>query len=62
MEHETDSQIGEVSKVKWVLYQTVIVRKELSLRVNLSIYNLIYVLTITHGHDLWVVTERMRMQ
>lgn len=38
------------------------VKRELNLKANLSIYWLIYVPTLSYGHKLWVVTERMRSQ
>ncbi len=36
------------------------VRKELSCKAKLSIYQSIYVPTLTYGHELWVMTERTR--
>ena len=48
------------SAVMRVLYQTIVVKRELSRKAKLSIYQSIYVLTLTYGHELWVVTERMR--
>jgi len=42
------------------LYRSVGVKRELSRKVKLSIYRSIYVPTLTYGHELWVVTERMR--
>ena len=35
-------------------------KKELSQKAKLSIYRSIYIPTLTYGHELWVVTERMR--
>ncbi len=43
------------------LRQTIVVKKELSRKAKLSIYQSIYVPTLTYGHKLWVVTERMRL-
>ncbi len=60
MEREIDRRIGVASAVMRVLYQTVMVKRELSRKVKLSIYQLIYVPTLTYGYELWVVTERMR--
>lgn len=42
------------------LYQTVVVKKQLSRRAKLSIYQSVYVLTPASGHELWVLTERTR--
>lgn len=45
---------GEVDRKVW----TVVVKRELSQKEKLSIYQSIYVPTLTYGHELWVVTER----
>ncbi|KAK3534420.1 hypothetical protein QTP86_015228 [Hemibagrus guttatus] len=37
-----------------------VVKKELSRKAKLSIYQSIYVPTLTYGHELWVMTERVR--
>ncbi len=42
------------------LYWTVVVKRELSSKARLLTYQLIYVPTLTYGHELWVVTERIR--
>jgi len=39
-----------------------VVKKELSRKAKLSIYRSVYVPTLTYGHELWVVTERMRLR
>ncbi|PWA24275.1 hypothetical protein CCH79_00019954 [Gambusia affinis] len=57
---ETDRWIGTVSAVKWVLYRSVVVKRELSQKAKLSINQSIYVPTLIYGHELWVMTERMR--
>ncbi len=57
MEWETDRWIGAASAVIWSMYRSVMV-KELSCKPKLSIYRLIYVPTLTYGHELWVMTER----
>ncbi len=51
--------------VRWMgglvqLYWTVVVKKELSRKAKLSIYQSIHVPTRTYGHELWVVSKRMR--
>lgn len=40
------------------LYRSEVVKRELSMKVKL----LIYIPTLTCGHRLWVVTERMRFR
>ncbi|MDG2633017.1 hypothetical protein P7M35_24665, partial [Vibrio parahaemolyticus] len=60
MEREIDRRIGAASAVMQALNRSVVVKRELSQKVKLSIYRSIYVPTLTYGHELWVVTERMR--
>uniref|UniRef100_A0A3B5BGU9 Carbonyl reductase 1 n=1 Tax=Stegastes partitus TaxID=144197 RepID=A0A3B5BGU9_9TELE len=42
------------------LYRTVVVKRELSRKAKLSIYQSIYVPTLTYGHEFWVVIEKTR--
>lgn len=44
------------------MHQSVGVKRELSIKADLSIKELFYIPTLTYGHDLWVVTERMKSQ
>uniref|UniRef100_A0A8C6L8D1 Reverse transcriptase domain-containing protein n=1 Tax=Nothobranchius furzeri TaxID=105023 RepID=A0A8C6L8D1_NOTFU len=60
LEREIDRRIGATSAVMWALYRSVVVNRELSQMAKLSIYRSIYVLTLTYGHEFWVVTERTR--
>ena len=62
MERETDGRIGAASAVLRTLHRSIVVKKELSQKVKLSIYWSIYVPTLTYGHELWVVTERTRLR
>ncbi|KAK3517620.1 hypothetical protein QTP70_013401 [Hemibagrus guttatus] len=41
------------------MYRSVVVKKELKWKAKLSIYQSIYVPTLTYGHELWVMTERV---
>ena len=59
-EHETDRRIGAALAVMRTLNQSVAVKRELCRKVNPLIYWSIYVPTLIYGHELWVVTERMR--
>ena len=49
-----------VSAVMLTLKRTVVVKRELSQKAKLSIYRSIYIPTLTYGHELWVVTERIK--
>uniref|UniRef100_A0A8C6LCZ4 Reverse transcriptase domain-containing protein n=1 Tax=Nothobranchius furzeri TaxID=105023 RepID=A0A8C6LCZ4_NOTFU len=60
LEREIDRWMGAASAVIRALYRSVMVKRELSQKAKLSIYRLIYVPTLTYGHELWVVTERTR--
>ena len=57
MEREIDRQIGTALAVMRALHWPVVVKKELS---QLSIYQSIYVPTLTCRHKLWAVTESTR--
>lgn len=52
VEHEIDGWIGLVSTAMWSLYQSAVVKTELSMKVKLSIYWSIYVPALACGHDL----------
>ncbi|KAK3524961.1 hypothetical protein QTP86_011742 [Hemibagrus guttatus] len=68
MDREIDRRIGAAAAVMRSIYPSVVVKKELSRKVKkelsrkakLSIYQSIYVPTLTYGHELWVMTERVR--
>ncbi|KAK3560889.1 hypothetical protein QTP86_022884, partial [Hemibagrus guttatus] len=60
MDREIDRRIGAAAAVMRSMYRSVVVKKELSRKVKLSIYQSIYVPTLTYGHELWVMTERIR--
>ena len=60
MEREIDRRIGAASAVMRTLKRSVVMKRELSQKAKLSIYRSIYIPTLTYGHKLLVVTERMR--
>ncbi|KAK3538092.1 hypothetical protein QTP70_029181, partial [Hemibagrus guttatus] len=60
MDFEIDRRIGATAAVMRPMYRSVVVKKELSRKAKLSIYQSIYVPTLTYGHELWVMTERVR--
>jgi exonuclease III len=57
---EIDRRIGAASAVMRQLYRGVISKAELSREAKISVFKSIYVPTLTYGHELWVMTERMR--
>ncbi|KAK3568661.1 hypothetical protein QTP86_011459 [Hemibagrus guttatus] len=58
MDREIDRRIGAAAAVMRSMYRSVVVKKELSQKAKLSIYQSIYVPTLTY--ELWVMTERVR--
>ncbi|KAK3517717.1 hypothetical protein QTP70_016386 [Hemibagrus guttatus] len=60
MDREIDRRIGAAAAVMRSMYRSVVVKKELSRKAKLSIYQSSYAPTLTYGHELWVMTERVR--
>ncbi|KAK3565231.1 hypothetical protein QTP86_001041 [Hemibagrus guttatus] len=60
MDREIDRRIGAAAAVMRSMYRSVVMKKELSRKAKLSIYQSIYVPTLTYGHELWFMTERVR--
>ncbi|KAK3549143.1 hypothetical protein QTP70_033348 [Hemibagrus guttatus] len=60
MDCEIDRWISAVAAVMWSMYRFVVVKKELSRKAKLLIYQSMYVPTLTYGHEIWVMTERVR--
>ncbi|KAK3508912.1 hypothetical protein QTP70_013723 [Hemibagrus guttatus] len=60
MDREIDRRIGAAAAVMRSMYRSAVVKKELSWKAKLSIYQLICVPTLTYGHELWVMPERVR--
>ena len=42
------------------LHYSVVMKRELSKKAKLSIFKAVFVPILTHGHESWVMTERMR--
>lgn len=61
MEGEMDRQIGAAAAVKWSLYRSVVVKKELS-RNGKALHFLVHLYSNspTYCHELWVTKERVR--
>ena len=52
MGREIDRRIGAASAVMRALRRSVMARRELSRKAKLSVYQLIFVSTLTYGHEL----------
>ena len=59
-EREMGRSIGSAGAVLLSLCRTVMMKRELSQKAKLSIYQSIFIPTLTYGHGGWVMTERMR--
>ncbi|KAK3557745.1 hypothetical protein QTP86_000302 [Hemibagrus guttatus] len=60
VDREIDRWIGAAAAVMRSMYRSVVVKKELSRKAKLSIYQSIYAPTLTYGHELWIMTKRVR--
>ncbi|KAK3537233.1 hypothetical protein QTP70_003994 [Hemibagrus guttatus] len=60
MDRQIDRWISAAAAVMRSMYRAVVVKKKLSRKAKLSIYQSNYVPTLTYGHELWVMTERIR--
>ncbi|TWW67330.1 hypothetical protein D4764_02G0003710 [Takifugu flavidus] len=52
--------LPQVEEFKYLGVLFTMVKRELSRKAKLSIYQSIFVPTLTYGHELWVMTERTR--
>ena len=59
-EKEISRRIGAAGAVLQSLYRTVVTKRELSQKAKLSVYRAIFAPTLTYGHEVWVMTERIR--
>ncbi|KAK3546694.1 hypothetical protein QTP70_031760, partial [Hemibagrus guttatus] len=60
MDRKLDRRIGAAAAVMRSMHRSVVVKKELSRKAKLSIYQSIYVPTLSYSRELWVMTERAR--
>ncbi|KAK3519713.1 hypothetical protein QTP70_002681 [Hemibagrus guttatus] len=60
VDREIDRWIGAAAAVMRSMYRSVVVKKELSRKAKLLIYQSIYVPILTYAHEFWVMTERIR--
>uniref|UniRef100_A0A8C5E5T7 THAP-type domain-containing protein n=1 Tax=Gouania willdenowi TaxID=441366 RepID=A0A8C5E5T7_GOUWI len=51
-------RFGAASAVMLSLHRSVMVKKKLCRKAKFLIYRLIYVPTVTYGHELWAMTKR----
>ena len=61
MDQEIDRQISAASTVVPTLYQSLVVKRAPSQKTRLSRLPVNLCSTLINGHELWVVTKRMRL-
>ena len=60
--NELDTRIGKDYEVMRALHYSVVIKRELSKKAKLSIFKTAFVPNLTYGHELWIITERVRSQ
>ena len=58
MKHETGRRIRLAGVILFLLYCTIVMKRELSKKEKLSIYQSIFVSALTFGHEGWVMTVK----
>ena len=61
MKREIDRRNGAASATTRKLKRAVVIKRKLGMKAKFSIYQGIYILTLPYGHELSVVTKRMRL-
>ena len=61
-DEELDTRIGKASAVMRALHYSVVMKRELSKKANLSVFKAVFVPILTYGHESSAMTERMRSQ
>ena len=59
---ELDTRLGKASEVMRALHYSVVMKRELSKKAKLLIFQAVFVPILTYGHESWVMTERMQSQ
>ena len=62
MAHEMGRRIREAGAVLHSLYHTIVMKRELSRKAKLSIYQSMFVPILTYDHKGWVITESTRLR
>ena len=62
-DEELDTRISKASAVMRALHYSVVMKRELSKKAKLSVFNAVFVPILTYGPESsWVMTKRMRSQ
>ena len=57
---ELSCRIGQAGSILKQLGRSVIRKTELGVKTKLAVFNSVFVPTLTYGHEIWVMTERIR--
>ena len=61
-DEELDNRIRKASAVMKALHCSVVMKRELSKKVKLSIFKAVFVPIFTYGYESWIMTKRVRSQ
>jgi len=61
-DEELDTRMGKANTVMRALQYSVVMKRELSKKAKLTVFQTIFVLILTYGHESWTLTERIRSQ
>ena len=61
-DEELDTRISKAGTVMRALHCSVVMKRELSKKAKLSVFETVFVPILTYGHESWVMTERVRSQ
>ena len=61
-DEELDTRIGNASALMRALHYSIAMKRELSKKAKLSIFETVFVPILTFSHDSWVMTKRVRSQ
>ena len=54
---ELDTRIGKASAVMRALHYSVVMKRELSKKAKLSLFQAVFVSILNYGHESWVMTK-----
>ena len=61
-DEELNTRIGKASTVMPALHYSVVTKRDLSKKANLSVFKTVFVPILTYGNESWVMTARVRSQ
>jgi len=61
-DEELNTRMGKASTVMRALQNSVVTKRELSIKAKLSVFKTVFDPILTYRHESWVLTERIRSQ